>query len=63
MTYLLFSLLFVGALSAPDNLSNDNLLIEHSVSTDSANNAIQHLVPDLSKTNIMPRYCSCKFVM
>lgn len=52
--HLLLVLLFVSVLSAPEgskNLSNDNLLIEHSVSSDSANNAIQHLVPELSKIN------------
>lgn len=54
MHYLL-CLLFVSVLSAPDgniNLSNDHLLIEHSVTEENAKNAIQHLVPDLSKTII-----------
>lgn len=51
--YSLLSLLFVGVLSAPDgntNPSNDRLLIEHSVTLENAKNAIQHLVPDLSRT-------------
>lgn len=51
--YLLLSLLFVSVSSAPDGNAyssiNDNLLVEHSVTPESANNAIQHLVPDLSK--------------
>lgn len=50
--HLLLNLLFVTVLSADNtNLSNDNLLIEHSVTQESAENAIQHLVPDLSKIN------------
>lgn len=52
--YLLLSLLVVNALSVPDgntNSSKDHLLIEHSVTLESAENAIQHIVPDLSKTN------------
>lgn len=52
--HLLLNLLFVTVLSASDNntnLSNDHLLIEHSVTQESAENAIQHLVPDLSKLN------------
>lgn len=52
--HLLLSLLFVSVLSAPDsntNSLNDHLLIEHSVTSESAKNAIQHLVPDLSKMN------------
>lgn len=50
-------------MSAPDgnkNPSNDYLLIEHSVSSDSANNALQHLIPDLSKNNVLYGFCSCK---
>lgn len=50
--HLLLSLLFVSVLSAPDNnisVSNDHLPIEHRVTQESAENAIQHLVPDLSK--------------
>lgn len=50
--HLLLSLLFVSVLSAPDSnksASDDHLLIEHSVTQESAENAIQHLVPDLSK--------------
>lgn len=52
--HLLLNLLFVAVLSASDNstnLSNDHLLIEHSVTKESAENAIQHLEPDLSKIN------------
>lgn len=52
--YLLLSLLFVSVLSAPDsniNQSNDHLLIEHTVTLESAENAMHHLVPDLSKIN------------
>lgn len=52
--HLWLILLFVTVLSASDNnttFSNDHLLIEHSVTKESAENAIQHLVPDLSKIN------------
>jgi len=54
--YLLLSVLFVSVFSAPDsitNQSNDHLLIEHSVTQESAKNAIKHLEPDLSKTNVI----------
>ena len=47
--YLLLSLLFVSVPDGNTNSSNDHLHIEHSVSIESAENAIQHLVPDLSK--------------
>lgn len=50
--HLLLSLLFVSVMSAPDSNkspSDDHLLIEHSVTQESAENAIQHLVPELSK--------------
>lgn len=50
--YLLLSFLFSNVLSFPNgntNSSNDHLLIEHSVTQESAENAIQHIVPDLSK--------------
>lgn len=51
---LLLSLLFVSVLSAPNNnSSNDHLLIEHSVTLESAKNAIQHLIPDLSKLSLL----------
>lgn len=52
--HLLLSLLFVSVLSVPDGKINpfkDHLSIEHSVTPESARNAIQHLVPDLSKIN------------
>lgn len=54
--HLLYSLLFVTVLNASDNItnpSNDHLLIEHSVTPENARNAIQHLVPDLSKIMII----------
>lgn len=54
--YLLYSLLFVTVLNASDNItspSNDHLLVEHSVTPENARNAIQHLVPDLSKIMII----------
>lgn len=50
--YLWLSLLFVSVFSAPNgntNVSNDHLPIEHSVNLESANDAAQHLAPDLSK--------------
>ncbi|VVC38104.1 Hypothetical protein CINCED_3A018654 [Cinara cedri] len=53
--HLLLSLMFVSVLSAPGSsnksASDDHLLIEHSVTQESAENAIQHLKPDLSKIN------------
>lgn len=52
--YLLCSILFVGVLCALDSItnpSNDHLPIEHSVTPENARNAINHLVPDLSKNN------------
>ncbi|VVC38102.1 Hypothetical protein CINCED_3A018654 [Cinara cedri] len=49
--HLLLSLMFVSVLSAPGSsnksASDDHLLIEHSVTQESAENAIQHLKPDL----------------
>jgi hypothetical protein len=44
------------------DLSNDNLLIEHNVNLESANEAVQHIVPDLSKVNnnINMFDCICK---
>jgi len=51
MYLLLSSILFVGVSSASDGKtepSDDHLLVEHSVSLESAKNAIQHLAPDLS---------------
>ncbi|KAF0760828.1 Uncharacterized protein FWK35_00006982 [Aphis craccivora] len=48
--YLLLSFLFSNVLSFPNgntNSSNDHLLVEHSVTLESAENAIQHIVPDL----------------
>lgn len=44
----------MSVLCAPDSItnpSNDNLPIEHSVTAENARNAIEHLVPDLSKNN------------
>jgi len=49
--YLLLSLLFVSVPDGNTNSSNDHLLIEHSVTQESAENAIQHIVPELSKIN------------
>ncbi|XP_016662933.1 uncharacterized protein LOC107884715 [Acyrthosiphon pisum] len=45
--YLLLSLLFVSVPDGNTNSSNENLLIEHSVTLESAENAIQHIVPEL----------------
>lgn len=50
--YWLLSLLFFSVISISDtsiNPAKDHLLIEHSVSSESAKDAVLKLVPDLSK--------------
>lgn len=63
--YVRMSILLVSVFSASNsntNISNVHFLIEHSTNLESANEAIQHLVPDLSKVNnnINMYDCVCK---
>jgi len=55
--YLLLSLLLVSVPDGNTNSSNDHLPIEHSVTLESAENAIQHIVPELSKIYYHKSHC------